>query len=240
MGSERDAVDGAAVAGAQSPDQMVALHVPQADRPIVAISGGESPTVGTVGNAVDKMMGLQRHSEPAAVLHRPQHDGSPDVTGREAAPIGTEHEAGDGAGMIVELSKQSVAVHVPQLDRPVGARSREYASVRAERDAVDRAGVRPQRRSELPAAWRVPQTNCATSASSRNRASIWAERDTIDDADEAPERPDQAVAAQVPQLNRPVFGGGGEGVPVGTERDAADWAGVTDQSCPGARKAPAG
>jgi hypothetical protein len=133
-----------------------------------------------------------------------------------------------------------VAVHVPQLDRPVGARRREGASARAEHDAVDRAGVRPERRSELPPGWRVPQPNHATSACSRNRASVWAERNTIDDADEAPQRPDQTAAAQVPQLNRPVLGGGGEGAPVGTERDAANWAGVTDQSYPNPDRPRAG
>ena len=58
---------------------------------------------------------------------------------------------------------------------------------------------------------------------------IGAERHTVDDSDEPSERPYQSVALKVPQLNRPVFGGGGEGPPVGTECDATDRSGVTLQ-----------
>jgi hypothetical protein len=67
VGSERDAVDGPAGAGAQRPDQVLALHVPQTDRSAVTISDGEGPTVGTVGDAVDEIMSLLRR-ERASLL----------------------------------------------------------------------------------------------------------------------------------------------------------------------------
>src|SRR5262249_41370839 len=139
---ERDTVDGAAVTDVQRPGQVVALYVPQADRPVVAVSSRERSTVGTVGNAVDEMMGPQRQAERPAASEVPQHDGPADVSGREGAATGTERDGSVRAGVIVQLSEQAVAVHVPQLDRAAGARGRDDPPVWTERDAVDRAGVR--------------------------------------------------------------------------------------------------
>ena len=84
----------------------MASDVPEAYRPFVAVPGGEGPTIGTVGDAVDEVMGLQRNSERLAARYVPQHDGSLDVSGREHSAIGTEREASDGASMIVELANQ--------------------------------------------------------------------------------------------------------------------------------------
>ena len=141
VGGEHDTVDGTAITDVQRPHHVVALHVPQADRSVVAVSGSERLTVGTVRNAVHEVMGLQRSCERGAALYAPQHNGASDVGGREAASSGTEREACDGTCVIVEPSQQAVRVHVPKLDRPIGARSRERAPIRTERDAVDRAGV---------------------------------------------------------------------------------------------------
>ena len=159
VGSEHDTVDRAAVTEVQCPDQAVASHVPKTYGPVVAVSRREGPAIGTVGDAVDEVTGLQRDSERLAARYVPQHDGSSDVSGRNAASIGTECKASDSASMIVERPDQPVAADVPQLDRAVGARSRQYAPVGTERDAIDGAGVRSERGAELPASRRVPEAN---------------------------------------------------------------------------------
>jgi hypothetical protein len=94
-----------------------------------------------------------------------------------------ETQAGGGPG----LASAALRDDPPRSYRPVEAASGEGPPVGTERDTVNRAGVRLERRSELFAA--------------------GTERDTIDGTDEPLERPDQIVAPQVPQLDRPVLGG---------------------------------
>src|ERR1035437_9767933 len=131
--AERDAKDGAAVAGAQCRDQVVALHAQQRDRPVVAVSGGEGPPVGTERDATDEMVGQERLPERVEATHVPQHDRPVNVRGGEAEAIGPKSDATDGARVIVERPEPGVMSQVPQHDRPVRAGGGERPAIATER-----------------------------------------------------------------------------------------------------------